>query len=65
MNGTIPKSPRMTKRVPLKTLYLGLSNLGHKDTQNTATQHTDIEIIYKFLHTIKMVIFLEHYILTV
>lgn len=54
IKGTSPSNPNIRKRTPLNTLYLGLSNLGQRETTNTAAQNTDIKEMYIIQYTIKI-----------
>ena len=45
MNGIIPRRPKITNKVPRRTLYFGLSNFGQSDEPKTKAHKVVIAAI--------------------
>jgi hypothetical protein len=52
MKGKTPIHPTITNRVPLNTLYFGLSNLGQRELKNAAEQTMLIDVIQNALQSL-------------
>jgi len=48
VKGATASKPKSTNRVPLSTLNLALSNLGHRDAKNTSKQKLPCNPMYTF-----------------